>query len=131
MSQVNDQFDFNDRYGIKPARAWVKYAITFAVIGGAWLLWAGLHKANPVFRYDLISFSTQDARSPEIRYFVDREKGSQVITCTLTARDFEKNVVGQIDDTIPAGGTYIERIIVIPTRADAVNAGIASCRALL
>jgi len=130
MSQVNDQFDFNDRYGIKPARAWVKYAITFAVIGGAWLLWAGLHKANPVFRYDLISFSTQDARSPEIRYFVDREKGSQVITCTLTARDFEKNVVGQIDDTIPAGGTYIERIIVIPTRADAVNAGIASCRAL-
>jgi len=130
MSQVNDQFDFNDRYGIKPARAWIKYAITFTVIGGAWLLWAGLHKANPVFRYDLISFSTQDSRNPEIRYFVDRQEGSQVIICTLTARDIEKNVVGQIDDTIQAGTTYTERVIVIPTRADAVNAGIASCRAL-
>jgi hypothetical protein len=130
MSQVNDQFDFQDRYGIKPARAWVRYAIAFAVVGGAWLLWAGVHKANPVLRYDLISFSTQDSRSPEIRYFIDRQDGSQVITCTLTARDIEKNVVGQIDDTIPAGSTYIERTIAIPTRADAVNAGIARCQAL-
>ena len=43
-------------------------------------------------------------------------------------RDYEKNVVGQLDDTIPAGDTYLERTITIPTRADAVNAGIERCR---
>jgi hypothetical protein len=46
----------------------------------------------------------------------------------LTARDFDKNVVGQVDDLIKAGAKYLERNVAIPTRADAVNVGIARCR---
>jgi hypothetical protein len=130
MSQGNNQFDFNDRYGVKPARAWVKYAVVCAIVGGGWLVWAGLHHSNPEIRTELISFITQDPRNPEIRYSVQRKSGEDVITCTLTARDFEKNVVGQIDDTIPAGDTYLERTITIATRADAVNAGIERCHVL-
>ncbi len=68
MSQDKSQFDFNDRYGIKPARTWVRYAAVTAIIGGAWLLWAGLHHAQPALRSELISFITEDPRSPEIRY---------------------------------------------------------------
>ena len=68
MPVENDQFDFNDRYGIAPARAWVKYAAGFAIVGGAWLLWAGLHQANPALRYELIAFSNTDPRNPEIRF---------------------------------------------------------------
>ena len=130
MSQENNQFDFNDRYGVKPARAWVKYAVVCAVVGGAWLLWAGLHHSNPELRTELISFITQDPRNPEIRYSIQRASGDDVITCTLTARDFDMNVVGQIEDTIAAGETYLERTISIPTRADAVNAGIERGRVL-
>jgi hypothetical protein len=128
MSQGNNQFDFNDRYGVRPARAWVKFAVIFGILGGGWLLWAGLHHSNPEIRTELISFTTLDSRKPEIRYSLQRASGSDVVVCTLTARDFEKNIVGQIDDTIPAGDTYLERIITIPTRADAVNAGIERCR---
>ena len=130
MSQSKSQFDFNDRYGVKPERAWVKYAIIFGIVGGGWLLWAGLHHANPEIRTELISFITQDPRNPEIRYSLQRASGDDVVVCTLTARDFEKNVVGQIEDTIAAGDTYLERTIAIPTRADAVNARIESCRVL-
>ena len=130
MSQGKSQFDFNDRYGVRPARAWIKYAVVFGVLGGGWLLWAGIHHSNPEIRTELISFITQDPRNPEIRYSVQRASGSDVVICTLTARDFEKNVVGQLDDTVPAGDTYLERTIAIPTRADAVNARIASCRVL-
>jgi hypothetical protein len=135
MSSKESQFDYNDRYGIKPStsklnQTWVRYATLFALVGGAWILWAGLHHSNPAIREDLISFTTQDPRNPVIRYSVQRQNGSQVITCTLTARDIDKNIVGQIDDSIPAGETYIERTITIPTRADAVNAGIARCRIL-
>lgn len=130
MSSKESQFDFNDRYGIKPSNAWIRYATLFAVFGGAWLVWAGVHHSNPAIRTDLISFTTTDPRNPVIRYSVQRHNGMQAITCTLTARDVDKNIVGQIDDLIPAGNTYIERTITIPTRADAVNAGIARCRIL-
>jgi hypothetical protein len=129
MSQEKSQFDFNDRYGIKPARAWVKYAAFFALVGGAWLLWAALHHSNPQLRSELISFTIVDPRNPEIRYSIQRRSGSDEIICTLTARDFEKNVVGQIEETIPAGDRYLELTTTIPTRADAVNARIERCRA--
>jgi hypothetical protein len=130
MSSKESQFDYNDRYGIKPSNAWIRYATLFAVVGGAWLMWAGVHHSNPALRTDLISFTTQDPRNPVIRYSVQRLDATHAVTCTLTARDIDKNVVGQIDDSIPAGETYIERTITIPTRADAVNAGIARCRIL-
>jgi hypothetical protein len=130
MPAENDQFDFNDRYGITPARAWVKYAAGFAIVGGGWLLWAGLHQANPALRYELIAFSNTDPRNPEIRFLVERADGAQEVQCTLVARDYEKNVVGQIDITIAAGETYLEPTYVVPTRADAVNVGISRCRTL-
>ena len=47
MSQEKSQFDFNDRYGIKPAQAWIKYAAFFAIIGGAWLLWKYIPRYSP------------------------------------------------------------------------------------
>ena len=128
MSQGNNQFDFNDRYGVKPARAWVKYAVVCALVGGGWLVWAGLHHSNPEIRTELISFITQDPRNPEIRYSIYREDGSQKVICTLAARDFDMNVVGQIEDTIEAGAKDVQRVVSIPTRADAVNAGIERCR---
>ena len=130
MSQEKSQFDFNDRYGVKSERAWIKYAVISALVGGGWLLWAGLHHSNPEIRTELISFITEDPRKPEIRYSVQRKSGSDVVVCTLTARDFEKNVVGQIEETIPAGDTYLELTTAIPTRADAVNAAIERCHVL-
>jgi hypothetical protein len=130
MTSNESQFDYNDRYGIKPSKSWVKFAIGFALVGGIWIVWAGLHHAQPLVRSELISFTTQDPRNPVIRYFVQRDKSDDVVICTLTARDFEKNVVGQVDDTIAAGESYVERNVTVPTRADAVNAGIAGCRVL-
>ena len=135
MSPAHDQhesehFDFNDRYGIKPARVWKRYAIAFGIAGGAWLLWAGLYQSTPVLRSELISFTTDDPRNPVIRILIERGDGKDVVTCTLTARDYEKNVVGQIEEGIPAGERSVQVNVVIPTRAPAVNAGISNCRIL-
>jgi hypothetical protein len=129
MSYNESQFDFNDRYGIKPQRTWVKYAAAFLVAGIAWVIWAGLHHARPELSQQLISFENSDPRNPTIRYSIERRDKSAVVICTLTARDFDKNIVGQIDDLIAAGGANsVERTVAIPTRADAVNVGIARCR---
>jgi len=128
MSYNESQFDYNDRYGIKPKSAWVKYAVTLLVAGVAWVAWAGLHYARPELSQDLISFENSDPRNPTIRYSINREDGNAVVICTVTARDFDKNVVGQVDDVIEAGDNSLERNVAIPTRADAVNVGITRCR---
>ena len=124
-----EEFDFNDRYGIRPRRAWISYAVVCAILGGGWLVWSALDHSNPQIRTSLISFNNQDPRKVEVRYSVTRRDPNEVITCTLVARDFGVNIVGQIDDLIPAGEKYTERVATIPTRADAVNAGILSCHA--
>ena len=124
---AGEEFDFNDRYGIRPQRAWISYAVAFALLGGGWLVWSALDQANPEIRTSLISFDNHNPRKVEVRYSVTRRDPNQEVTCTLIARDFDVNIVGQIDDLIPAGEKYTERVTTIPTRADAVNAGILSC----
>jgi hypothetical protein len=98
------------------------------VAGLAWVFWAGLHHSRPELAQELIAFENSDPRRPTIRYSIDRRDKSAVVICTLVARDFDKSVVGQIDDLILAGENSVERTVAIPTRADAVNVGIARCR---
>jgi hypothetical protein len=122
-------FDYNDRYGVRSNKAWITPAIAFALIGGAWLIWAGLHHANPAIRSELISFNVTSEREISIRYTIDRTDPQQVVICTLTATDQDKNIVGQIDDTIVAGQSHSEQTTAIPARTAPVSAAIARCRA--
>ena len=125
-----EEFDFNDRYGIRPRRAWISYAVVCAILGGGWLVWSALDHSNPQIRTSLISFNNQDPRKVEVRYSVTRRDPNEVITCTLVARDKDKNTVGEIIDHIPLGVASITREVAIPTRLQAVNAAITSCTSL-
>ncbi|MEY4497346.1 MAG: hypothetical protein RLZZ364_651 [Actinomycetota bacterium] len=127
-AKFQDEFDYNDRYGIRKQRAWLPYALSFLIIGGAWTIWAGIHHAEPNVSADLIAFNNEDPRNTEIRYIVSRRDPSREATCIVTARDFDKVIVGQISDVVPASSGAVERIVTIPSRADAVNAGVTSCR---
>jgi len=52
-------------------------------------------------------------------------------SCSLVAKDIDKNTVGEVIDLIPAGSLVAgenQRTIEISTRIPAVNAGIASCQ---
>lgn len=122
-------FDFNDRYGVRSTKGWITPAIAFAVIGGGWLIWAALHHSDPAIRSELISFNVTSEREISIRYRVDRTDSSQVVICTLTARDQDKNVIGQIDETIAAGTSYSEQTTAIPARSTPFTAAIVRCRA--
>ena len=121
-----------ERYGISKARfpKWAVTAIIVSIIGGGWLLWTANHYTYPDIKSTLISFREIDSKSIEIRYTVEiKDPNSQVI-CRLAARDYELNIVGQIDDKIPLGTSSETRIIRIPTRLAAVNAQIESCSTL-
>lgn len=126
-SSESDLFDFNDRYGVRSQRAWLPYALSILIIGGGWVLWAGLHHAEPEISHSLLAFDNSDPRNTEIRYILTRRDPSAPATCILAVRDFDKVIVGQIVDRIPPSDGAIERIVTIPSRADAVNAGVSTC----
>jgi len=127
--QSQDAFNYNDRYGVKKSRSWIAVAVITAILGVGWITWAGLHHSNPAIRTQLITFVVDNDREVSVRYSVDRHSNQAATICTLIARDYDKNIVGQIDQEIPAGRSKIELVTVVPTRSEAVNADVSSCRA--
>jgi hypothetical protein len=123
---AND-FDYNDRYGVKPANRWRPVAAVILGVGIIWLLWAGLHHARPEVTFRLISFSVTNDRETVIRFEATRRDASRELTCTLVARDIDKLIVGQVDDVIPAGESNIDRSTAIPTRNLAATASVLRC----
>ena len=122
------EFSFNDRYGVRAGRRWIAPAIFFALTGITWLVWAGIHHSNPAIRSSLISYSITSEREISVRYSVQRQDKNLTIICTLIARDFDKSVVGQIDDVIGPGLASLERTTSVPSRGPAVNADVKGCR---
>jgi hypothetical protein len=124
---MSNDFDFNDRYGIKPANRWRPLAGVILVVGIIWLLWAGLHHSRPEISASLISFSVSNDREIVLRYEANRRDPNRELTCTLVARDIDKLVVGQVDDVIPAGQGLVDRSTAIPTRNLAATASVLRC----
>ena len=126
--QSQEPFNYNDRYGVKKGRSWIAVALITAILGVGWITWAGLYHSNPEIRVQLISFTVDSDRAVSVRYLVERDSAEATSICTVIARDFYKDVVGQIDVEIPAGKEKVELVSVVPTRSKAVNADVSTCR---
>jgi nitrogen regulatory protein PII-like uncharacterized protein len=127
--QSQEPFDYNERYGLRKKRSWVGIALITAIVGVGWITWAGLYHSNPEIRVQLISFTVDSDREVSVRYFVERDSEEAVSICTVIARDFYKDIVGQIDVEIPSGKEKVELVSIVPTRNLAVNADVSTCRA--
>jgi hypothetical protein len=127
--QSDKPFNYEERYGASKPTRWPAIALLVGVVGIGWLMWSALYHSNPSLRSQLVSFTITDDRAASVRYFIEREDRNQVVVCTLIARDFDKNIVGQIDQEIPAGKSKVELVTDVPTRSEAVNADVSSCRA--
>jgi hypothetical protein len=127
--QSEEAFNYNDRYGITKSRNWIPVALVTAILGVSWIIWAGLHHSNPTIRVQEIAFFVGEDQEVSVRYSVDRHSNDSATICTVIARDYEMNIVGQVDQEIPAGKSKVELVTVVPTRSDAVNAEVSSCRA--
>lgn len=121
-----------DRYGVKEARnrGFFIAGILLPVIA-AWFIWSGFNAANPDLRSELISFDVLDEQSISLTYKISVQDLNISHSCSLLARDIDKNTVGQVQDLIPAGSLVAGsnlRTVEITTRLPAVNAGIAGCQ---
>ena len=120
------------RYGISNGRrnrffiAGILLSIT-----AAWFIWSGFNAANPDLRSELISFKVIDDQRISISYKITVRDLTKDHSCSVVARDIDKNTVGQVSDLMPAGSLIVGsnlRTVEIATRFPAVNAGIASCQ---
>jgi hypothetical protein len=126
--QSEKPFSYAERYGAPKATRWPVIALVVGVLGVSWLLWTALYHSNPPLRSQLVSFTITNDREASVRYFIERTESQQVVICTLIARDYDKNIVGQVDQEIGAGKSKVELVTVVPTRSEAVNADVSSCR---
>ena len=127
--QSPEPFNYEERYGAAKATRWPAIALVVAILGVGWLMWSALYHSNPPLRSQLVSFTITNDREASVRYFIERTDSQQVVVCTLIARDYDKNIVGQIDQEIGAGKSKVELVTVVPTRSESVNADVSSCRA--
>ena len=119
-----------DRYGIQEKKRWTFPATIVTLIFIPWLMWSAWHHSNPEIRTTLVSFQNEKQDSIDITFLIERRNPSLALTCTLVARDIDKNVVGEIEDQIPpAQIRQITRTTSIPTRIAPVNAAVLDCRA--
>jgi hypothetical protein len=126
--QNPEAFSYEERYGAAKSTKWPAIALVIAILGIGWLMWSALYHSNPPLRFQLVSFAITDDRAASVRYFIERSDSQQTVICTLIARDYDKNIVGQIDQEIAAGKSKVELVTVVPTRSEAVNADVSSCR---
>ena len=117
-----------DRYGLNQKKRWPVIATIALALGMPWLVWSGWHHANPPFRSELVKYQVTSDGGVEITFQVWRQDPSRKLSCTLVARDYQKNVVGEIDYPIAASQSRsITLTATIPTRIAAVSAEISGC----
>ena len=126
--QSSAEFNYEDRYGKKANNSWLIPAALFAAVGLVWIIWAGVFHSAPPVRSTLYSFSITGEKEITLQYGIERKNINETITCTLIAYDYDKNVVGQIDDLFDTGKKKVQRTTPIPTRSKPVSAAISDCR---
>jgi hypothetical protein len=130
--KVSSDPRLRERYGIKSAgknRIWITLFSLFLVL--SWFIWSGTNFANPDIRSTLISFKVVSDQKISITYKILVRDTTIEHSCSLVAKDFDKNTVGEVVDLMPASSLAIgenQRTVEISTRLPAVNAQIASCQ---
>lgn len=119
-----------DRYGEQRTLSRTAVAALALAIGIALalLLWSAWRYATIPARSQVISFTAIDDRTMTVRYQLTRQDPDQPIRCRIEAQDYDRVVVGEITDLIPAGPRTLSRTVTVPTRIRAVAAVVEQCR---
>ena len=123
---MSGALDMDDRYGRNRSRLRFLPILIFVSLIG-WLFWAGFYHSNPTVTANLLSFKEINEKSMGITFEITRSNPNQEINCTLTARDIDKIIVGEIVHRIPAGEKNLRVSAEIPTRSHSVTASVVRC----
>ncbi len=117
------------RYPPPPRRrGWIPVAIVLAVLGAAWLVWAGGHGATGVVTARVDAFTVRSDSQIDVTVTIDRPDPSKGARCQLYAQAVSYDRVGELSVTVPPGGERLTRQhIELRTFKRATTAVIDSC----
>ena len=117
------------RYPPPPRRrGWIPVAIVLAVLGTAWLIWAGGHGALDVVTARVDAFTVSSDSQIDVTVTIDRPDPSKGARCQLYAQAVSYDRVGELTVTVPAGGERLtSQHIELRTFKRATTAVIDSC----
>lgn len=119
------------RYPPPPRRRWwIPLATVLALIGAAWLVWAGGHGATGVVTARVDAFTVRSDSLIDVTATIDRPDPTRGAACQLYAQAVSYDRVGELTVTVPPGGEALTRLEVpLRTFKRATTAVIDSCRA--
>ena len=118
------------RYPPPPRRWWIPVAIVLAMVGVAWLVWAGGHGATGVVTARVDAFSVRSDSLIDVTVTIERPDPSRGAECRLYAQAVSYDRVGELTVTVPPGGEALtRREIPLRTFKRATTAVIDSCHA--
>lgn len=102
-------------------------AIVFFSLLITFVAWSGWHYATTPIRTQVVSFTATD-NSLTIRYQVTRRDAARAVVCRVAAENYQRRVVGEIADEIPAGLATLTRTVQVPTLSRASVGFVGPCR---
>lgn len=116
------------RYPERRRRLWIPLAIVLAVLGVAWLAWAGSYGAGAVTaRVD--AFRVLSDTRMEVTVTIDRPGVDQAAVCQLFAQAVTYERVAELPIRVEAGGTRLTtRTYTLNTIRRATAADVEKCR---
>ena len=129
-SQTDDAARIAARYPTHRGRRteWITLAVVLSILLGSWLVWAGVHGANPDVSAQVHGVRVLGEKQIEATIRVQRPDPSRPATCTLLADDEAHRRVGEVVTVVPAAAEKIvDHVVVITTLNRATTVTIASC----
>ena len=104
--------------------------VLVAIVGVAWVIWAGVHAATRDSGVIPVGYQVVDDSHVQVRYQVQLSR-SQATVCTLQAQNSDQTVVGQVNVRLPArpqGDLTESRRDTVRTTQRAATATVTSCQ---
>ncbi|WP_203568437.1 DUF4307 domain-containing protein [Aestuariimicrobium ganziense] len=112
-------------------RLLVPLVAVLAIALAAWILWAGLYRANPGITGQLHSFRVVDNHLVEVAIVVHRPDPKVAGECVVQAQSTTGEIVGEMTVPVPAGGEAdTTHQVELKTYLRATTAILKNCRTL-
>lgn len=112
-----------------PRWTWLVIVGVIVAVGAPWLIWSGLHGANPAISAKVVTFDVTSDTTVDVLITVQRPDPTVAGVCTLRAQAVGTDTVGQFDVVVEPGTQPLTDFdVTVRTFKPATSASVVGCR---
>ncbi len=117
------------RYPPRRRGAWIPVAAVLAIIGIPWMVWAGLHAANPDVTGKVVAFDVVSDTRIDVTVTIQRPDPARAATCTVVTKAVTYDTVGELPfEVAPGTQELTTQVVSVRTFKRATSAELTDCR---